>query len=385
MEIIKGQSVAVTFNSDLDLTAYEKVIYAYSYPSKVEFVPTITAEAHLISCVWTPAQTVLMPSGKFYISIKLKKDGKTSIGRLVLGSLISEKSPIITEQSSVSAAIVLQMTVDSVVSFDLKIGNDIVVNQIGSTYTILFTAQNLTDPQKAQARANIGAASSTDISGKADKIQLVSVSNVVNPLVLNVGEKYYNSTDKLIYTTVLTSGSHVIWGNNGASPSNGVLYLYGGSNYVWNGSDLVKVGDYNGLTNKPDLSLKVNSSDLFSGGLVKPSLLPSYVDDVVEVLCISGEAPTSHSLNDIYINTDYELMFPIYQWNGSAWVFLSNPEKGKIYIDLSTNFCYRWSGSLLVKVSDPNLTAVNNFMNQFLFDDNGNTIFDDNYNLIVTI
>ena len=199
MEIIKGQSVAVTFNSDLDLTAYEKVIYAYSYPSKVEFVPTITASAHLISCVWTPVQTALMPSGKMYISIKLKNSGNAAIGRLELGSLISKKSPIITDQSSVSAAITLQMNVGSVAAFDLKIGNDIVVQQIGSTNTILFTAQTLTAPQKVQARANIEAeqegTAANLISGEVSA-RNTAITAAINSMI-NGASSAYNTLKKI--------------------------------------------------------------------------------------------------------------------------------------------------------------------------------------------
>ena len=71
----------------------------------------------------------------------------------------------------------------------------------------------------------------------------------------------------------------------------------------------------------------VQPSGLFDGGRIKSSLLPSYVDDVLEYSALSG--------------------FP-----GSG-------ETGKIYVARDTNRTYRWSGSQYVEIAASPVTSVN--------------------------
>lgn len=71
----------------------------------------------------------------------------------------------------------------------------------------------------------------------------------------------------------------------------------------------------------------VQPSSLFDGGQIKSSLLPSYVDDVLEYSALSG--------------------FP-----GSG-------ETGKIYVAQDTNRTYRWSGSRYVEIAASPVTSVN--------------------------
>lgn len=63
-------------------------------------------------------------------------------------------------------------------------------------------------------------------------------------------------------------------------------------------------------------------ASLDASGLVPSSQLPSYVDDVLEYSATSGEGG-----------------------------FPASGEKGKIYVDTSTNLTYRWSGSTYVEIS----------------------------------
>ena len=66
---------------------------------------------------------------------------------------------------------------------------------------------------------------------------LISISSVA-PLNPSVGDKYYNSDTKLIYTAVANG----VWGSNGASPSEGIIYrVVSGSSqnkYVWSNNEL---------------------------------------------------------------------------------------------------------------------------------------------------
>ena len=90
-----------------------------------------------------------------------------------------------------------------------------------------------------------------------------------------------------------------------------------------------------GLTN--DLNLKLNTNlkgaanglaELDANGKVPSSQLPSYVDDIIE----------GYFYNDKF-----------YQENAHTTEI--NGETGKIYVDLSTEKTYRWSGSAYVEIS----------------------------------
>lgn len=70
-------------------------------------------------------------------------------------------------------------------------------------------------------------------------IELIAVTDT-EPAECSYGEKYYNTTDKLIYTAVATD----IWSENGEQPISGILYIVYAeqASYSWNGTDLVSVG-----------------------------------------------------------------------------------------------------------------------------------------------
>lgn len=72
-----------------------------------------------------------------------------------------------------------------------------------------------------------------------------------------------------------------------------------------------------GHTHNNDTIISLDASKLM--GTIPTSVLPSYVDDVLE-----------------YTNKSN---------------FPANGESGKIYVDLSTNLTYRWSGSAYVEIS----------------------------------
>ena len=88
-------------------------------------------------------------------------------------------------------------------------------------------------------------------------------------------------------------------------------------------------GSYTDLINTPsiytseelDIKLadKVNTTDILEDGIIKSSILPSYIDDVIEV--------------DTYDTLP------------------TNGESGKIYITLDTNKSYRWSGTTYIAIA----------------------------------
>lgn len=72
-------------------------------------------------------------------------------------------------------------------------------------------------------------------------------------------------------------------------------------------------------------------AQLDSNGKVPSAQLPSFVDDVVEAY---------------YNTTDHKM------YEESTYTTEITPETGKIYVDLSTNKTYRWSGSAYVEISE---------------------------------
>ena len=77
-------------------------------------------------------------------------------------------------------------------------------------------------------------------------------------------------------------------------------------------------------------ALKKYYAPLNESGLVPSSVLPSYVDDVIEG---KFENEYFYELND-----------------DGTYTKLDRGEKDKIYVDVITNFTYRWSGSMYIQV-----------------------------------
>lgn len=107
---------------------------------------------------------------------------------------------------------------------------------------------------------------------------------------------------------------------------------------------------------------------------IKSSLLPSYVDDVVEfdyksfptsgvpafsdaVAYQIGDKVTYGSPAKIYVFTEAHAAGA---WMGEdvrlATEFPADGEEGKIYVTLDTNKTYRWGGTAYVEISNPDLT-----------------------------
>lgn len=76
---------------------------------------------------------------------------------------------------------------------------------------------------------------------------------------------------------------------------------------------------------------------LDDSGKVPASQLPSYVDDVLEGYLYNGKF-----------------------YKESAHSTEIGGEGGKIYVDLATNYSYRWSGSTYIKIESVDITAITN-------------------------
>ncbi len=93
-------------------------------------------------------------------------------------------------------------------------------------------------------------------------------------------------------------------------------------------------------------------AELDANGKVPSSQLPSYVDDVVDLLAIADTAPAECTTGDMYYNTSSKKIFTATAedtWSETG----TDPEKGKIYVNLANNGCYRWSGSEMINITNP--------------------------------
>ena len=96
------------------------------------------------------------------------------------------------------------------------------------------------------------------------------------------------------------------------------------------------------------------------GGKVPAEQLPSYVDDVINIVAFGPKAALVSNIGkDNYINKNFIVNSPIYDPLYNKIVFTNantsqndweiiDPEDGKIYINESNNHSYRWSGNSFV-------------------------------------
>ena len=102
----------------------------------------------------------------------------------------------------------------------------------------------------------------------------------------------------------------------------------------------------NGIGNKGAAN---GVAGLDSTGKVPSTQLPSYVDDVIDLINFVSSNPTSGmTIGNKYYNTTSKKIFTA--TSTSAGV-KSTPEAGKIYINIATNKTYRWSGSTMAEIS----------------------------------
>lgn len=96
--------------------------------------------------------------------------------------------------------------------------------------------------------------------------------------------------------------------------------------------------------------LAASKVGLEENGKISPDVLPSYVDDVEDLLVCSSEAPTEFKEGDKYYNTEDKLIYTA--TSDSTWDDGETPVAGKIYINTSLNPArsLRWDGEDLVEI-----------------------------------
>ena len=108
-------------------------------------------------------------------------------------------------------------------------------------------------------------------------------------------------------------------------------------------------------------------------GKVPSTQLPSYVDDVVELVTV-GTEPEEGTEGDVYYNTEDN---KLHTYTGEAWDEGVDPEAGKIYVTKDTNMSYRWGGTTLVQIGADKLKGYHTTITG----DNDTTQFTINHDL----
>lgn len=113
----------------------------------------------------------------------------------------------------------------------------------------------------------------------------------------------------------------------------------------------------NGLMLGSD-KLKLDSIILDDNNKIDSSMLPSYVDDVVDIAIVASTLPTEDIVNGDYGFNTTDNRFYLYNIN-IGWIDVSATkpvETGKIYIATKDgNKQYRWSGTTMIQITSGNL------------------------------
>ena len=171
-------------------------------------------------------------------------------------------------------------------------------SQLTNDGAVQYTAQSLSNEQKAQARTNIGAGTSS-FSGSYNDL-------TDKPTDFAPTEHTHETSEVTGLDTALSE-----------------------------------------KVNKSDLGQANGVATLDETGLIQSTQLPSYVDDVVE-----GYAKTSTSDSGVVTVDGF--------YKENTYTTAIAGETGKIYVDLATNISYRYGGTTFVQITSSDMTALTN-------------------------
>ena len=168
--------------------------------------------------------------------------------------------------------------------------------------------------------------------------------------------------EKIIKSKEAPKNTNVIWLdlNETEDINNPSLKVFNDGKWVYITADMQE------LINTLDIVLQ-DKADLV-GGKVPASQLPSYVDDVIEFYDIShsmSSAFNPENVGKIYFmqtGDSREKLFykfatyaQLYDTDYCTYKFAFEPERGKLYLSTNTNKLYRWTGSVLVDITQKGL------------------------------
>ena len=117
-----------------------------------------------------------------------------------------------------------------------------------------------------------------------------------------------------------------------------------------NGNKLFPRTSINNIVGE-DFTTVVSIPVLDGTGKIKAENLPSFVDDVIELVAVSETAPASCAAGDMYFNSGSTNKKIYTATAANTWGTTGvEPEKSKIYVNIADNKTYRWSGSTMTEI-----------------------------------
>ncbi len=117
-----------------------------------------------------------------------------------------------------------------------------------------------------------------------------------------------------------------------------------------NGNKLFPRTSINNIVGE-DYTTVVSIPVLDGTGKIKAENLPSFVDDVIELVAVSETAPASCAAGDMYFNSGSTNKKIYTATAANTWGTTGvEPEKSKIYVNIADNKTYRWSGSTMTEI-----------------------------------
>ena len=125
-----------------------------------------------------------------------------------------------------------------------------------------------------------------------------------------------------------------------------------------NGNKLFPRTSINNIVGE-DYTTVVSIPVLDGTGKIKAENLPSYVDDVIELIAVSETAPATCAAGDMYFNSGSTNKKIYTATAANMWGTTGvEPEKSKIYVCTADDKTYRWSGTVMTEIGKQHATAT---------------------------
>lgn len=213
---------------------------------------------------------------------------------------------------------------------------------------------------------NLTLAKITDVTASKDEVNILNGATLTTE-ELNVLDGITATTTELNYVDGVTSNiQDQLDGKVNALQSGPEAGSY--TKVTVNADGLVTEGGSLQASDIPDLSAtyvlesKVGAANgvasLDANGLVPADQLPSFVDDVIDLLTVADAAPEHCAKGDKYFNTASKKIFTataVDTWGATG----KDPVTDVIYVAVDTSLAYRYSGTTLVQIGADKLVGFN--------------------------
>lgn len=190
-----------------------------------------------------------------------------------------------------------------------------------------------------------------DLDLNQNELQNAVIQNLASaPANPKEGQIYQNTTNHAFY--IYTNGQWVNVLSSGGTFVEGTGIDISGNTISVDTTVIATTSDLSNYIPATEKGANNGVATLDNSGKVPSSQLPAYVDDVVDLVALSDTAPLTATTGDKYYNTTSKKIFTATAtdtWSTTG----EDPQTDIIYVDITTNATYRWSGSSMVNLSNP--------------------------------